>query len=125
MAAKAELTPREPLGIASRIGRYGDDGGNVPDQSKFAKKPRPKISQHRQKCGLLFVHRAEKDNERAIFARGKMLNEIPVRSVGGKSRDLQPTRCSGRLDDGSIVHYLVSHDHVEVMQFEKFDKVVF
>ena len=84
-----KLSPREAFGIARCVRRYGDDRGNVPNQSKLAKKPGPKIIKHRPEYWLLGVHRAAKDDERAICACSKVSNEIPVRSIGGKPCNLQ------------------------------------
>ena len=61
----------------------------MPNQSKLAKQPGPKVIEHCPKYWLLRVHRAAKDNERAICAHGKMSNEIAVRSIGAKCGDLQ------------------------------------
>jgi hypothetical protein len=84
-----KLSPRESFGIASGVRRYGDDGGNVPDQSKFAKKPGPKVSQNCPKYWLLGVDLAAKDDERAIGACKKMLNEILVGPIRRKPCNLE------------------------------------
>jgi len=44
-AARLKLAPRKSFGIARKVRRYRDNGGNLPNQSKFAQKPGPKVVQ--------------------------------------------------------------------------------
>ena len=68
--------PTGAFGIARCARRYGDDRDNVPNQSKLAKKPGPKVIEHRPQYRLLGVRSAAKDDEQAICIRSEMSNEI-------------------------------------------------
>lgn len=119
-----KFTPWEPFCIAGQAFRHVDDGSDLSNESKFAKKSGSQIVQHCP-CGrLLRVHFAPKYDERAIGPCCKMSNEMSVRSVRSKLSDLQLTRRSGGSDDQSTCRNFIGCCDAEVISFEESNNIL-